>query len=113
MDKDKLTIKFDYERRFNKLFFSKDFKQKMVETCHYCPQGLTIDVDFDEKGEIEFYACCKKYNYDFSDDIVDGDCILHKTPIKEEWVDLMMEYLKNDEWLYQRVNTVYYSTFSS
>ena len=38
MDKDKLTIKFDYERRFNKLFFSKDFKQKMVETCHYCPQ---------------------------------------------------------------------------
>ena len=32
--------------------------------------------------------------------------------LKEEWVDLMMEYLKKDEWLYQRVNTVYNSTFS-
>ena len=104
-------IKFDYEKRFNKLFFSNDFKQKMVEKCRYCPQGLTIDVDFDDNNEIEFCIYCKKYNYDFSDSIVDGDYVLLKTPIKDEWVDVMKQYIKdNDKWLTENLKgkTLYY-----
>lgn len=104
-------IKFDYEKRFNKLFFSNDFKQKMIEKCHYCPQGLTIDVDFDDNNEIEFCIYCKKYNYDFSDSIVDGDYVLLKTPIKDEWVDVMKQYIKdNDKWLTENLKgkTLYY-----
>jgi hypothetical protein len=111
MTNEQLDIKFDYERRFNKLFFSKDFKQKMIEKHHYCPQGLTFDVDFNDNNEIEFYACCKKYNYDFSDSIVDGDYMLLKTPIKDEWVTFMNHYIHdNDEWLTEKLKgkLIYY-----
>lgn len=109
-EKEILDIKFNYEKRFNELFFSKDFKEKMVKEFSYCPQGLTFEPRFDkESEEWSFCACCKEYNYDFYSYEV-GDYTILKKEIKEEWAKFMIKYVReNDEKLANEIkNKVYY-----
>ena len=95
-------IKFAYDEKFDRLFFSKDFKAKMVEKFHICPRGLTCDTRFDEEGKMYFCFCCKDYGYDFSGDYVLGDYTLRKQEIKQEWVPFLFDYIsENDPTLYQ------------
>ena len=104
-EKEIQTMKFSFEEKFNKLFYSKDFKEKMVAEYHYCPQGLTFESYYDEDSGIwSFCACCKKYNYDYSGDEL-GDYIVLKTKTTGDWALFMYEYIKeHDKELYDTMN---------
>ena len=101
---------FSFEEKLNKLFFSKDFKEKMVTKFHYCPNGLTIDPDFDEENnEWSFGACCKKYGYDYSGEPTNGDFIMLKTSLTNDIATFMLNYIEEkDKELAEIVSKNYY-----
>ena len=38
---EKLQFKFKYDKMLDDVFFTKEFKQYMMENCKFCPSGLT------------------------------------------------------------------------
>ena len=42
---EKLQFKFKYDKMLDDVFFTKEFKQYMIENCKFCPSGLTIDTN--------------------------------------------------------------------
>ena len=89
-----LKIKFD--KLFDDVFFSKNFKEFIVSKTGYCPNGLTIDTDVNDDVP-EFTCLCKEYGYDYANDRIIGDYRILKTPTNMETLsDLMLEYLKEN-----------------
>ena len=39
---EKLQFKFKYDKMLDDVFFTKEFKQYMIENCKFCPSGLTL-----------------------------------------------------------------------
>lgn len=92
----KLKVKFD--KLFDDVFFSKEFKNFILENTGYCPNGLTFDTNINDKGVPEFMSLCKEYGYDCSGERVIGDYTLGKTPTNmEQLTNLMLEYLKENK----------------
>lgn len=69
---EKLQFKFKYDKMLDDVFFTRKFKQYMMENCKFCPSDLTIDCDVDD-DEPRFYVCTKEYGYDYSGERVPGD----------------------------------------
>ena len=93
---DKLKVKYD--KIFDDIFFSKEFKDFIIEKFGYCPNGLTLDTDV-ENGKPEFTCRCKKYGYDYpSADRVIGDYRIENPPSidLEKYIYEMFKYLKNN-----------------
>lgn len=97
-------LKKKYDKIFDDIFFSKDFKNYMIGKIGYCPNGLTIDTEvIDDKPE--FTCMCKEYGYEYSGDPVIGDFRKLNTPNNIDILaNLMMEYLhKNYLDLYNEI----------
>ena len=57
---EKLQFKFKYDKMLDDVFFTKEFKQYMIENCKFCPSGLTIDTN--ERVPGDFYNLNYKIN---------------------------------------------------
>lgn len=75
---------------FDKMFFSDDFKSKMIEKFKFSPAGLTIDSREKNNGVFYFSLCCKRYGYDFNEaDHVIGDyMILHNKFLEDNFIEI-------------------------
>lgn len=91
-------LKIKYDKTFDNIFFSKEFKNFIVEKFGYCPNGLTFDTEI-KNDKPEFTCCCKKYGYDYpSTDRVIGDYqIDNPSPVDlEKYIYEMFNYLKDN-----------------
>ena len=108
MDDKTFDLKVKYDKLFDKLFFSRDFRIKMTEKFSYCPRGITFDTCLNEKtGNIYFNACCKDYGYEYhSWDRVVGDYSV-RCGVNDEMFNYMMEYLYDhlDKEMIDELNT--------
>ena len=60
-----LKVKFD--TAFDKIFFSKEFRNAMVKKFGICPNGMTFDTRYDDDvSEIYFVLVSKSYGYEYS-----------------------------------------------
>lgn len=94
---DKLKVKYD--KIFDDIFFSKEFKDFIIEKFGYCPNGLTFDTYASGDKPLEFICRCKKYGYDYSSsDRVIGDYRIENPPSIdfEKYAYEMLKYLKDN-----------------
>lgn len=90
-------LKIKYDKIFDDIFFSKEFKDFIVEKFDYCPNGLTFDTEV-ENDKPEFTCCCKKYGYEYSGERVIGDYRIENPPSieLEKYAYEMLKYLKDN-----------------
>lgn len=74
------------------VFFTKEFKQYMMENCKFCPSGLTIDTNIDDEKP-QFCVCTKEYGYEYSGERVPGDFYNLNYKINENLLEHTMRYL--------------------
>lgn len=89
---EKLQFKFKYDKMLDDVFFTKEFKQYMIENCKFCPSGLTIDTNIDD-DKPQFCVCTKEYGYDYSGERVPGDFYNLNYKINENLIEHIMRYL--------------------
>lgn len=89
---EKLQFKFKYDKMLDDVFFTKEFKQYMMENCKFCPSGLTIDTNIDD-DKPQFCVCTKEYGYDYSGERVPGDFYNLNYKINENLIEHIMRYL--------------------
>lgn len=99
--------KYDFDIRFNKLFYSKKFKEDATSFFGYCSSGLTIDTEFFDNGKINFVCCNKDYGYyDSFSDGINGD--IGDYVIVRKYFDDVSEFCfkyieENDKELYDEI----------
>ena len=87
-----LKVKFD--TAFDKIFFSNDFKNAMLNKFGIAPAGMTLDTRYDDDvSEIYFVLVCKSYGYEYSGERVVGDYSLNKFEFSREMFDFAIDYL--------------------
>lgn len=90
-----LKIKFD--KAFDKLFFSKNFRAEMTNKIGICPKGITFDTCYDnDDSEIYFKLVSKNYGYEYSGEMVVGDYTLNKFVFTQEMADFAISYIRNN-----------------
>lgn len=90
-----LKIKFD--KAFDKLFFSKNFRAEMTKKFGMCPTGMTIDTCYNnDDSEIYFKLVSKNYGYEYSGEMVVGDYTLNKFIFTQEMADFAISYIRNN-----------------
>ena len=100
-----LKMKIEFDNAFNKLFFSKDFIDKMIERFHLCPAGLTIDT-YTVDSNVTFRCVTKRYGYDNSvkyiPDAAWDDYEILDDKIEFDIVKFMWDYVRiNNPKLYE------------
>ena len=98
-------LKTKYDKIFDDIFFSKEFKDSVVEKFGYCPNGLTFDtVIYDD--EPEFICRCKQYGCEYSGERVIGDYQYIKPTVDlEKYGVYMAEYIiSNYPELYKEIS---------
>lgn len=89
------SLKSYYDPLFDEIFYSKEFIDYVLKNKGYCPNGLTIDTCFDDKG-MYFTCCCKEYGYEYSGERVVGDYTLVNPNVDlEDYAILCFKYLNN------------------
>ena len=87
-----LKVKFD--TAFDKIFFSNDFKNAMLNKFGIAPAGMTLDTRYDDDvSEIYFVLVSKSYGYEYSGERVVGDYSLNKFEFSREMFDFAIDYL--------------------
>lgn len=87
-----LKVKFDTV--FDKIFFSNDFKNAMLNKFGIAPVGMTFDTRYDDDvSEIYFVLVSKSYGYEYSGEMVIGDYSLNKFEFRREMFDFAIDYL--------------------
>ena len=87
-----LKVKFD--TAFDKIFFSNDFKNAMLNKFGIAPAGMTFDTRYnDDVSEIYFVLVSKSYGYEYSGERVVGDYSLNKFEFSREMFDFAIDYL--------------------
>ena len=100
---EKLQFKFKYDKMFDDVFFTSEFRQYIVEKLHHCPNGLTIDTDVDGE-EPEFHVCTKKYGYEYMNERVPGDFYDIQYGLGRELAEATLDYLsENNSELYEEM----------
>ena len=86
-----LKVKFD--TAFDKIFFSKEFKNAMLKKFGICPNGMTFDTRYDDDvSEIYFILVSKSYGYEYSGERVVGDYTLNKFEFSKDMFDFAIDY---------------------
>lgn len=98
-----LKVKFD--TAFDKIFFSKEFKNAMLKKFGIAPRGMTFDTRYDDDvSEIYFVLVSKRYGYEYSGEIIIGDYSLNKYDFSREMFDFAIDYLAmNDRELWAEI----------
>lgn len=92
-------FKRKYDKIFDDLFFTNEFRDYCVKEMKRCPAGLTINTIDDEQEGKYFKTCCKKYGYDFSGDRIIGDYTFGEKLDDIRYTETCLNYLydKNRE----------------
>ena len=98
-------LKAKYDKIFDDIFFSKEFKDSVVEKFGYCPNGLTFDTIVEDDNP-EFICRCKQYGYDYSGERVIGDYKITKPTVDlEKYGEYMGDYIiDNYPELYEEIS---------
>ena len=86
-------FKRTYDKIFDDLFFSDEFKDFCVKKLKHYPVGLTIDT-IDKGKEKFFVVCCKEYGYDFSGQRVIGDYVVTNQNVEDKYIAACCEYVQ-------------------